>query len=102
MMEPVRITRYYKPEFIMSRSPLSEPLTLRLPVDLLADVERIAETCDRPRSWVIVRALREYMAREGADVLAIRKGRDQVESGEVHDLDDVLAEIDAIIAARVA
>lgn len=102
MMDPVRITRYYKLEFIMSRGPLSEPLTLRLPVDLLADVERIAETCDRPRSWVIVRALREYLAREGADILAIRKGRDQVDSGEVHDLDDVLAEIDAIIATKVA
>ncbi len=86
----------------MARTPLSEPLTLRLPVDLLADVERIAETCDRPRSWVIVRALREYMAREGADVLAVRKGREQVEGGEVHDLDDVLAEVDAIIATKVA
>ena len=86
----------------MSRTPLSDPLTLRLPIDLLADVERIAETCDRPRSWVIVRALRHYMAREGADVLAIRKGRDQVEGGDVHAPDDVLAEIDAMIAAKVA
>lgn len=86
----------------MSRTPLSDPLTLRLPVDLLADVERIAETCDRPRSWVIVRALRHYMAREGADVLAIRQGREQIEGGDVHDLDDVLAEIDAIIAAKIA
>lgn len=86
----------------MSRIPLSDPLTLRLPVDLLADVERIAETCDRPRSWVIVRALRHYIAREGADVLAIRRGREQIEGGDVHDLDDVLAEIDTIITTKVA
>ncbi|MFN3549759.1 MAG: CopG family ribbon-helix-helix protein [Mesorhizobium sp.] len=86
----------------MSRIPLSDPLTLRLPVDLLADVERIAETCDRPRSWVIVRALRQYMTREGADILVVRLGREQIEGGDVHDLNDVLAEIDTIIATKVA
>ena len=86
----------------MSRTNLSDPITLRLPVEILADIERIAETCDRPRSWVMVRALRHYLAREGADILAVRKGREQVAQGDVFDLDDVLREIDEIIAAKVA
>lgn len=86
----------------MARAKLSEPVTLRLPSDVLEDIERIAETCDRTRSWVMVRALRLYLSGEGADVLAIRKGREQVASGDVHDLDDIIAEMDMIIAAKVA
>ena len=86
----------------MSRPNLSDPLTLRLPVDVLEDIERIAETCDRSRSWVMVRALRQYLAREGADILAVRRGREQAAAGDVHDIDDVLREIDELIAAKVA
>ena len=86
----------------MTKSNLSDPITLRLPIDLLDDIHRIAETCDRPRSWVMVRALRHYLAREGADILAVRKGREQVANGDVHDIEDVLREIDEIIATRVA
>ncbi len=86
----------------MSKPNLSDPITLRLPVDILEEIQKVAETCDRPRSWVIVRALRHYLMREGADILAIRKGREQVAGGDVHDIDDVLREIDEIIAAKVA
>lgn len=86
----------------MANPNLSDPITLRLPVDILGDIQKIAETCDRPRSWVMVRALRHYLAREGADILAVRKGREQVDQGDVHDIDDVLQEIDGIIAAKVA
>jgi predicted transcriptional regulator len=83
----------------MAEQNLSDPITLRLPVDVLETIEAIAETCDRPRSWVMVRALRHYIAREGADILDIRKGCEQVAAGDAHDLDAVLAGIDAIIAS---
>jgi predicted transcriptional regulator len=77
---------------------LSDPISLRLPVELLAEIDRIAEACERSRSWIIVRALRQYRAVEGADVLAIAEGIAQVKRGEVHDMEDVLREMDAIIA----
>jgi len=86
----------------MSGSTLSDPLTLRLPIDVLNDIQKIAETCDRPRSWVMVRALRHYLAREGADILAVRKARELVADGEAYEIDDVLQEIDEIIATKVA
>lgn len=86
----------------MSKSPLSAPLTLRLPVDVLNDIEKIAAASDRTRSWVIVRALKSYLASEGSDILAIVKGREQIADGDVHDMDDVLKEIEAIINTRAA
>jgi predicted transcriptional regulator len=81
---------------------LSDPLTLRLPVDLLRDIEAIAGACDRTRSWVIVRALKAYLMAEGGEVLDVIKAREEFAAGGGHDLDDVLAEIDAIIAGKAA
>ncbi|WP_041801707.1 CopG family ribbon-helix-helix protein [Rhodopseudomonas palustris] len=86
----------------MSKSPLSEPLTIRLPLDVLADIEKIAAASDRKRSWVIVRALKAYLAGEGADILAIAKGREQIAAGDVHDMDDVIKEIEAIVNSKAA
>ncbi len=86
----------------MSKSPLSEPLTLRLPLDVLGDLEKIASASDRTRSWVIVRALKAYLAGEGADILAIVKGREQIAAGDVHDMDDVIREIEAIVNSKAA
>jgi predicted transcriptional regulator len=86
----------------MPKPNLSDPITIRLPEEVLAAIEQIAETCDRSRSWVMVRALKMYLASEGADILAVRKGREQVSNGDVHDMDDVLREIDAIAGRKVA
>jgi predicted transcriptional regulator len=84
------------------KQPLSDPITLRLPQDLLADIERIAETLDRTRSWVMVRAMRIYLANEGGDVLAARRGREQIEAGESYDLDGVLRELEEELGLKVA
>jgi len=45
----------------------------------------------------IVRALRRYLATEGADILAVIEGREQIAAGEVHEMDDVLDEIERMI-----
>lgn len=79
----------------MSRPNLSDPIPVRLPEDVLRDIEVIAETCERTRSWVIVRALKLYLKGEGADVLAVKNGRDEVANGDVHDMDTVLQELEA-------
>lgn len=42
----------------MAKPVLSDPIALRIPADVLADIEKIAETAERSRSWVIVRALK--------------------------------------------
>ncbi|NEW94336.1 ribbon-helix-helix domain-containing protein [Rhodopseudomonas sp. BR0M22] len=86
----------------MSKAPLSDPLTIRLPLDVLDDIEKIAAASDRKRSWVIVRALKAYLEGEGADILAIIKGREQIAAGGVHDMDDVIREIEAIVNSKAA
>lgn len=86
----------------MNKINLSDPIAIRLPSDVLATIEEIAETCDRSRSWVMVRALKMYLASEGADILAVRKGREDVAKGDVHDMDAVLGEIGEIARGKVA
>jgi predicted transcriptional regulator len=78
---------------------LADPISLRLPVDVLSAVEQIAAASERSRSWVIVRALRRYLATEGAEILEVVEGRAQIAAGEAHDMDDVLREVEAIIRA---
>ena len=86
----------------MAKSELSDPITLRVPLDVLESIEAIADASQRTRSWVMVRALRQYLAGEGAEVLAIRRGREEIQSGRSHDIDDVLREIEAIVAGKAA
>ena len=78
---------------------LSEPISIRLPRDVLAAIEQVAKASDRTRSWVLVRALRRYLATEGADILAVVEGRAQIATGDSHDMDDALDEIERIIRA---
>lgn len=80
----------------MSKPELSDPITLRLPVDVLGDIERIAGAVDRSRSWVMVRALRLYLAGEGEEVLSLLAAREQSAADGGHDADDVLRELMAI------
>lgn len=76
---------------------LSDPISLRLPVDVLAAIEQVATATDRSRSWVIVRALKRYLMTEGAQILDVVEGRAQIAAGDVHDMDDVLDEVERII-----
>lgn len=86
----------------MQKPELSGPITLRLPADVLAEIEAIATACDRTRSWVMVRALRHYLAGEGRDILTAVEGCREIEAGHGHDLDVALVEIDAIAKGRAA
>jgi len=72
---------------------LSDPITLRVPQDILEDIEKIAEATERSRSWVIVRALKYYLMSEGNDVLQILKGEEQIANGECMDAEEFFAEL---------
>ncbi len=86
----------------MAQGKQSESVTLRIPSDILADIDRIAEATERSRSYIILRALKGYLLHEGADVLAAIEGRAQLDAGDHEDFDAVLAEMDRIIAGKVA
>jgi predicted transcriptional regulator len=76
----------------------SIPVSLRLPADLVKTLDKIAETLDRPRSWVMLRALKQYIADEGREVLDVQEGIAEADRGEVVDFDEVMTEIDEMIA----
>lgn len=81
---------------------LSDPLTLRLPADVLTEIEQIATICERSRSWVMVRALKTYLAGEGREILDLARARDDVEAGRAFDLDDVIQEVETIVKGTAA
>ncbi|WFU10766.1 ribbon-helix-helix protein, CopG family [Rhizobium sp. CB3090] len=81
---------------------LSDPITLRVPADILAEIEEIAEVCERTRSWVFVRALKSYLASEGREVLDIAKARRDMANGEAYDLDDVISEVAKVVKGAAA
>ncbi|MFI0847284.1 CopG family ribbon-helix-helix protein [Mesorhizobium sp. IMUNJ 23232] len=81
---------------------LSDPVTLRLPRDLLAEIEAIAEITERSRSWVMVRAMKAYMASEGRDILHAAEGQRQIAEGDSYDLNDVLDELDSEARSNAA
>jgi len=86
----------------MSKQNLSDPITLRLPLDLLAEIEAVAGACERSRSWVMVRALKAYLTQEGREILEIKQARKAVADGQATDADCVLAELDVMIKGAAA
>jgi predicted transcriptional regulator len=74
------------------------PISIRVPVDVLGDLDRVAAALDRDRSWVMLRAFRQYLDNEGAEVLQDAAGLASLDRGEGADFDDVQAEAEAIVA----
>jgi predicted transcriptional regulator len=86
----------------VTKPELSDPIALRIPLDVLAQIEAVAAVTERTRSWIMVRALRYYLGGEGSEILAAIEGRRQIADGKSHEMDDVIAEIDALAEGRAA
>jgi len=86
----------------MPEGPTSIPISLRVPADLIETLDKIAAALERSRSWVMLRALRQYIADEGQEVLDVQEGIAEAERGEMVPIEDVLAEMDAIVARAEA
>ena len=77
----------------------STSVSLRVPTELLDEIDRIAHALDRPRSWVMLRALRAYLKTEGAEVIEDVEALAELDRGEGIPADDVLSQMDEIIDA---
>lgn len=75
----------------------SAHVTLRLPADLVARFDKLAAAMERPRSWVMLRALRQYLEAEGAEVEEDLESIAQLDRGEYEPFDNSLNEIRQII-----
>ena len=78
------------------------PVSIRMPTDVIETLDKIGAALERPRSWVILRAIRHYLADEGQEVLDIQEGIAELERGEGIPFEDVLAEMDEFIAKAEA
>jgi len=74
------------------------PISVRLPAELVERLDKVAAIMERPRSWVILDAVREYLADEGQEVLDIQAGIEEADRGEVVSAEDFLAELEQKIA----
>jgi predicted transcriptional regulator len=81
---------------------MSKPMSLRLDDQLAGQLTTIATLTDRPKTWHIEQALRDYLAREIEFLEAVEEGIQAEEAGDMVDHHEVVAELDAIIAAARA
>lgn len=74
-------------------------ISLRIPAEMVAAFDTMAQAMERDRSWMMLRALKQYLENEGADILREAEGIAAIERGEFVDFDEAMDELDAIIDA---
>lgn len=77
-------------------------ISLRVPAELIENFDRIAAALERDRTWVMLRAFRRYLDEEGSEVLREAEGLASLDRGEGVDFDQVMDEVDEIIAEAEA
>ena len=76
---------------------LTTHVTLRVPADVVEAFDGLARILDRPRSWVMVRALRRYLEEEAAEIFEDAEALAELDRGETVPAEDVVAEMRQII-----
>lgn len=76
----------------------STHVTLRMPTEIAERFARLAATLDRPRSWVMLRALRQYLEAEGAEIAEDSESLAELDRGESAPLETAIAEARQIVA----
>jgi predicted transcriptional regulator len=76
----------------------STHVSLRVPNDLIQAFDKLAAVLDRPRSWVMLRALRQYLEDEGAEIAEDAESLAELDRGEVDSAEDLRREVEEIIA----
>ena len=75
----------------------SSHVSLRLPNDVIEAFDRLAALLERPRSWVMLRAMRHYLDAEGAELLEDAESLTQLDRGEGRPLEESLRAAEATI-----
>ncbi|MET3595119.1 putative transcriptional regulator [Mesorhizobium shonense] len=74
-------------------------ISIRIPVGMLANFDRIAHALDRDRTWVMLCAFKSYLDGEGGHLLEEIQGIEELDAGRTVDFDEVLDKADTIVAA---
>lgn len=68
-------------------------LTAKLPADLVARLDDVAQSMDRSKSWIIREALREWLAEEERRHELTKEALRGVDEGDVLSHEEVLARV---------
>jgi predicted transcriptional regulator len=78
-------------------------VSLRVPSDLIEAFDQLAAALDRPRSWVMVRALRQYLEEgEGAEIAEDTESLAELDRGEIVPFEESMRRVREIIASAEA
>lgn len=81
--------------------PKTVAIGARINADLEADIVKLAELLNRPKSWIIERALEAYVAAEKQFLQAVQEGIEAAERGQVKPHEDVMERMGAKIRKRL-
>jgi predicted transcriptional regulator len=76
-------------------------VSVRLPADVLGQLDELAGEMDRTRSYLIAEAVREYVEREYAHLLDVREGEADIEAGRSKTGDEMRKWIEHLKAGAV-
>lgn len=82
--------------------PKTVTIGARINAMLDADVARLAVLLNRPKSWIIERALEAYVSAEKQFIEAVQEGIDAAEQGKIKPHEEVMKRIEAKIRTRLA
>jgi predicted transcriptional regulator len=81
---------------------VSNHVSLRIPSDLIEAFDKLAAALERPRSWVMVRALRQYLEEEGAEIAEDTESLAELDRGETVPFEESLRRVKEILARAEA
>jgi RHH-type rel operon transcriptional repressor/antitoxin RelB len=77
-------------------------MNVRLDTETKEALDLLAREMDRPRAHLAARAIAEYVQRNAWQIAAIKEGMRQLDAGQSYDFDEVMEELDTIIAQEEA
>ncbi len=81
---------------------VSSHVSLRVPGDVIAAFDRLAAALDRPRSWVMLRALRQYLEDEGAEIFEDLESIAELDRGETVTSEELCQKLQKFLAGARA
>lgn len=78
----------------------TSPISARVDVTTLKDLDRLAEALDRSRSWLVAQAVREYVKRETEFLAFVKVGEDEIAGGNFHTQEEMEGWLEERIAKR--
>jgi predicted transcriptional regulator len=79
---------------------MTSHVSLRVPNDLIEAFDKLAAALERSRSWVMVRALRQYLEEEGREIKEDSESLAELDRGESAPFEESLRRIREIIAEK--